>query len=280
LRFPIWRVGLLGLGVLSVASSGLAQSAALRTALIVTAGLIVWYAFSRDAQADNRLFPSRPLSLSEPVGLAYWGHILVTAAYISVSIYLPLVLTVLHGIAPLYVGLANGLMSIGWSIAAALSAGLHGSTERKVVIAGPICLLVGSVGMALVAAFGAHFGWVLVCALMVGTGIGIFHVHMTVQVMGAARSGEESITASSLSTIRALGMAFGAAAAGTVGNIAGLQELATPDTVRVAMISVYLFNVLPLVLAAAVAARFFQVVGPVREEGAAAPAAAGVKPTE
>jgi hypothetical protein len=265
LRFPTWRVGLLGLGALSVASSGLAESAALRTALIVIAGLIVWHAFTRDAQAENRLFPSRPLSLSEPVGLAYWGHILVAATYISVSIYLPLVLTVLHGIAPLYVGLANGIMSIGWSTGAALSAGLHGSLERKVVIAGPICLMIGSVGLALVATFGAHFGWVLICAPMAGIGIGIFHVHMTVRVMGAARLGEESITASSLSTIRALGMAFGAAVAGMVGNVAGLQDLATPDTVRAAVIWIYLFNVLPLVLAAAVAARFFQVVEPVPE---------------
>ena len=42
LQFPIGRVGLLGLGVLCVASSGLVEPAALRTALIVTAGLIVW----------------------------------------------------------------------------------------------------------------------------------------------------------------------------------------------------------------------------------------------
>src|SRR5262245_16919837 len=53
LRFPIGRVGLLGLGVLSVASSGLPGSGALRAALIVTAVLIVWYAFSRDAEAEN-----------------------------------------------------------------------------------------------------------------------------------------------------------------------------------------------------------------------------------
>jgi hypothetical protein len=190
---------------------------------------------------------------------------LISAAYIAVSIYLPLVLTVLHGIAPLYVGLANGMMSIGWSVGAGLSAGLHGSRERHVVLAGPVCLMIGSLGMAAVAAFGAHFVWVLLCAPMVGIGIGLFHVHMTARVMGVARFGEESITASSLSTIRALGMAFGAAVAGTVGNVAGLQDLATPDTVRTAVTWVYLFNMLPLVLAAVVAARFFQMAGPGRE---------------
>ena len=58
-------------------------------------------------------------------------------------------------------------------------------------------------------------------------------------------------------------MAFGAALAGTVGNIAGLRELATPDTVRTAVTWVYLFNILPLVLAAGVTARFFQIAQPI-----------------
>jgi MFS family permease len=267
LPFPIWRVALLGLGVLCVGTSGQVGSGLLSVALIVAAGLIVSYAFAHDAGADNRLFPSQPLSLSAPVGLAYWGHILVSAAYVAVSIYLPLVLTVLHGMAPLYVGFANGVMSIGWSIAAAVVTGLHGSRERKVVIAGPICLMIGSAGLALVAMLGGQLAWVIVCAPLVGIGIGIFHVHMTARVMGAARAGEESITASSLSTIRSLGMAFGAALAGTVANVAGLQEVATAETVRTAVTWVYLFNLIPLMLAVAVTVRFFRVAEPVADRG-------------
>jgi MFS family permease len=263
LRFPIWRLGLLAVGVLCVGSSGQVESALLRIALICAAGLIVTYAFSRDATADNRLFPSRPLSLSAPVGLAYWGHMLVAAAYIAISIYLPLVLTVLHGIAPLYVGFANGIMSIGWSVGAGLVAGVHGRQERIVVLAGPLFLMAGSIGLALLEVFSAHVGWVLLCAPLAGIGIGIFHVHMTVRVMGVAREGEESITASSLQTIRALGMAFGAAIAGTVGNVAGLQLVATPEVVRGAVLGVYLFNTIPLLLALVVSWRFFQIVDPI-----------------
>jgi hypothetical protein len=156
-------------------------------------------------------------------------------------------------------------MSIGWSIAAALVTGLHGARERAVVIAGPLCLMAGSVGLAVAAMTGGHFGWVLGCAPLVGVGIGIFHVHMTVRVMGVARPGEESITASSLTTIRSLGMAFGAAVAGTIGNVAGLQQVAAAETVSTAVTWVYLFNVLPMILAAAAAARFFQVAEPARE---------------
>jgi hypothetical protein len=248
-----------------VGTSGQVGSALLRTVLIVAAGLIVSYAFARDAGAENRLFPSRPLSLSTPVGLAYWGHILVTTAYIAVSIYLPLVLSVLYRMEPLYVGFANGIMSIGWSIAAALVTGLHGSRERKVVIAGPICLMLGSIGLAVIAKVGAPVGWVILCAPLVGIGIGIFHVHMTARVMSAARTGEESITASSLSTIRSLGMAFGAALAGTVANVAGLQEMATTEAVRTAVTWVYLFNIVPLALAALVVVRFFRVAESARD---------------
>jgi MFS family permease len=260
--FPIWRVGLLGLGVLCVGYSGQAGSNLLRAALIVAAGLIVSYAFARDADAGNRLFPSQPLSWSTAVGLGYWGQFLISIAFIAVSIYLPLVLAVLYGLAPLYVGFANGIMSIGWSIAAALVTGLEGNRERKVVIAGPILLMIGSMGLALVAQSAGHLVLAILSAVLVGVGIGIFHVHMTARIMSAARPGEESITASSLSTIRSLGMAFGAALAGTVANLAGLQQAATPDTVREAVTWVYLFNLVPLIIATIAAARFFRVAEP------------------
>jgi hypothetical protein len=230
--------------------------------------LIVWYAFARDAHAANRMFPSRPLSLSAPVGLTYWGHAMIMAAYVAISIYLPLVLTVLHGVAPLYVGLANGVMSIAWSISSASVAGLHGSSERKVVVAGPLFLMSGSIGLAMTAIFGGQLGWVIACVPLVGIGIGIFHVHMTARTMGAARPGEESITASSLSTIRALGMAFGAALAGTIANVAGLQELATADAVRSAVTWVYLFNILPLAMALTVTVLFFRIADPDQDRDA------------
>jgi MFS family permease len=260
LRFPIWRVALLGLGVLCVASSGQVPNALARVALIAIAAVIVWYAVTRDAAAENRLFPSQPFSPTAPVGLAYWGHMLVSSSYVAVSIYLPLVLTLIYGLAPLYVGFANALMSIGWSVSSGLTAGLHGNRERIAVSLAPLCLLAGCVGLAVTVVSGWHLAWLIAFAMMVGAGIGIFHVHMTVRVMGAAREGEESITASSLSTIRSLGMAFGAALAGTVANIAGLQQVATFTTVQTAVTGVYLFNALPLALALLVAVRFYQIV--------------------
>jgi len=259
LRFPIWRLVLLGLGILCIGATGRVEGEALRATLIVAAVAIVWIAFAQDARAQNRLFPSHPLSLSHPVGLGYWTMILVVGAYTAISIFLPLVLTVLHGIPPLYVGFVNAMMSISWSISAALVAGLHGGAERRAMAAGPLCLIAGTAGFAIATSTVAGTAVIAALAVLVGFGIGFINVHMMAKVMAASLPGEESITASSLSTIRSLGMAFGSAIAGTVANMAGLEAVATRETVSAAVTGGYLVNVIPLVVALFVVLRFFQV---------------------
>ena len=49
--------------------------------------------------------------------------------------------------------------------------------------------------------------------------------------MSVARDGEEAITAASMPTIRSLGVAFGAAAAGLVANSAGLDQGTSKQTI-------------------------------------------------
>jgi MFS family permease len=268
--FPIWRLILLGLGVICVGAAGRVDGALLRPALIVGAVVIVWYAFAKDARARNRLFPSHPLSLTRAVGLGYWTLILVVIAYTAISIFLPLMLTVLHGIPPLFVGSVNALMSISWSISATLVVGLHGGAERRAMAAGPLCLLAGSAGLAAATWFSGSLALVTALAVAVGFGIGFINVHILAKVMAAALPGEESVTASSLSTIRSLGMAFGAAIAGTVANLAGLEETVSLEAVRAAATGVYLFNLLPLALAFAVILRFFRASARRAAAGAAA----------
>jgi MFS family permease len=259
LRFPIWRLACLGLGIVFVGFAGRVGSEAERVALIAAAVLICWYAFARDAKAENRMFPSHPLSLSRPIGLGYWTMILVIGAYSAISICLPLVLTVLHAVPPLWVGFMNSVMSVCWSIAAALVAGLHGGAERRVMVAGPICLALASAGFAAEVYFGGGLVPITAMAVLAGFGIGFVVVHMQAKCMAGAEPGEESITASSLSTVRSLGQAFGSAIAGTIANIAGLELIATREAVADAAFGVYLFNVLPLVAAALVVMRLYRV---------------------
>ena len=259
LRFPFWRLACLAIGVLCVGFAGRVGSELERVALIAASIGFCWIAFARDAKASNRIFPSHPLSLSRPIGLGYWTMILIIGAYSAISIYLPLVLTVLHGVKPLYVGFVNALMSSSWSVSAALIAGLHGGAERKAMIAGPICLLLACAGFAAETHVGGGIGAIAALAILAGFGIGFVNVHMQAKCMAAAEPGEESITASSLSTVRSLGQAFGSAIGNTISNMAGLVGVATYGAVQAAATGVYLFNLIPLAFAIVVLLRFFAV---------------------
>jgi predicted MFS family arabinose efflux permease len=68
---------------------------------------------------------------------------------------------------------------------------------------------------------------------LVGIGLGSSNLHVVAAAMRHAAPGEESITASSIPTMRSLGIAFGAAAAGAVANAAGLTDaLGKADVAR------------------------------------------------
>ena len=65
---------------------------------------------------------------------------------------------------------------------------------------------------------------------IIGLGIGATNVLTTSYGMSVAREGEEGVTASSMPTVRSIGVAFGAAAAGLIANSAGLEEGVDRDT--------------------------------------------------
>ncbi|HML14042.1 MAG TPA: hypothetical protein VK456_12100, partial [Xanthobacteraceae bacterium] len=96
-------------------------------------------------------------------------------------------------------------------------------------------------------------------AICVGIGIGCTYVHTITKVMEAARAGEESVTASSISTLRSLGQAFGSAIAGAVANTTGLDAVASADAVRTATAGVYLVDIAPVLLTLLLVVRFFRV---------------------
>jgi len=188
---------------------------------------------------------------------------LVVSTYTGISIFLPLVLTVVHHIPPLYVGGINALMSITWSVSATVVTGLHGGAERRAMLLGPLCIMAGSAGLAAASWLGGTIVLVAALAMVVGLGIGFINVHIMAKVMIAALPGEESVTATSLTTIRSLGMAFGSAVAGAIANLAGLEAVASAEAVSTAASTVFLFNAVPTALAVVAVLRFFRASAPV-----------------
>lgn len=252
--FPIYRLAMLGSGVMAVALAGNTDGFGARLALIAAALVLVALTFRRDQVARDRLFPTRPLSLNRPVGTAYWIMFLFTFTHSLIGVFMPLVVQVVHGASPLVAGYFTTIMVLSWTAATVAGAGLQGRAVRRAVALGPMLLVVGMAGVAVVATHGplpllAGF----IC--LAGLGIGACLAHMVNWTMLAAEPGEESVTASSIPTVRSLGIAFGSSSAGLIANIAGLGDGISVDTVTTAANWIYGVAVVPASLIALLAFR-------------------------
>jgi len=233
-RFPWRRVALLGAGVLCVGAAGSATALGSQAALVAAAVALVGLTFRLDRAAANPLFPARALSVFSPVGTAFWVFMLLSITHTVIGIFLPLALQVLHGVTPLAAGYFNAVLALSWTAASFATSGWHGRAEAAAMVGGPLLAVCGLAGLA-VGVVTAPPAAIAVLVAMVGFGIGACNLHLTAAAMLLAVHGEESLTASSIPTIRSLGVAFGAAGAGLVANGAGLRQGISPDTVAAAV---------------------------------------------
>jgi MFS family permease len=257
---PIFRLALLGLGVLCVASSGQLASQGVRLGLIGSAAGLVMCTFHLDSQAAQRLFPSQSLALTTPVGTAIWMFFLFGAAASQMSVFLPLVVQVLHGVSPLGAGYFSAMRSLAWTAAALCCAGLQGHRVQVAVLLGPLLMTCGAVGQALVIVPGPL--WLLGgFVALTGVGIGVCFAHLSSWTIAMARPGERELTASCIPTAQSLGLAFGAATAGAVANAAGLTTGVSPAVIAAVATWVYGWCILAPAVIAALALRLLWLGG-------------------
>jgi MFS family permease len=237
-HIPILRLALLGAGVLSVAGSGQVTSLGLRLGLIGSAAVLVMLTFRLDARAVQRLFPSQPLAITDPVGTAIWIFFLFGVISSQMSVFLPLIVQVLHGVSPLGAGYMVALRSLTWTAAALCSAGLQGRKVQRAILLGPLLITAGAVGQALVIVDGPLLllGGGIV---LTGVGTGVCFAHLSSWTIAMARTGEADLTASCIPTAQSLGLAFGAAIAGVIANAAGLATGMSPPVVAMVAAWVY-----------------------------------------
>lgn len=248
-RFPFLRLGLLTGGVFAVALAGPVFEGAMRVLMIVVAVILVVVCLRLDRRSANRLYPTGALSIFSPVGLGLWILLLGGMAQTSVNIFMPLLLQVVHGVSPLFVSIIAISVSAGWTIATFLVSGYSGRREDTALQVGPLMMLAGLSGIVICAQL--PLIWVLVlAALVLGLGVGAHNVLLVSRIMASGREGEESVTGSSIPSMRSLGTAFGAAIGGMVASIAGLGDGTHAAAVGPAVNSVFGFNLIPLSCAA------------------------------
>jgi MFS family permease len=243
--FPVLRLGLITTGVLAVGVAGPIGDASLRAAFLAAAILLIGLCFRLDRQAEIPLFPRRAVSLMAPIGLVLWILFLVGAMQSAVTIFLPLLLQIVHGVTPLFISFVTIVISAGWTVGTFGVSNWTGFKERLALLAGPPFMLAGLAIIWVTAQ--APLLWLLTAgAFLLGLGIGTHNVHMVARSMAGAEKGEERITASAMTSMRTLGGAFGAAMAGMLATIGGLTDVASAAAVGGAVSFVYGLALIPL----------------------------------
>ncbi len=228
--FPVMAITLLCGGAMAVAAAGNVAQAGGKAALLATGAGMFVLALWRDRGGANPMFPSRAFVPAVAPGALHWVFLLIAMAPTGVGIFLPLAMQTLHGYTPLAAGYFGCLLALGWTTSAITVSGLHDAGVRRVMIAGPFLTASSLIAASLLIDDAAPwvFGPLLVTA---GCGIGMCLPHYTTRIMRVARRGEEAVTASSVTTVRSLGVAFGSALAGMIANLAGLTAGLEPEAV-------------------------------------------------
>jgi len=164
------------------------------------------------------------------VGSSFWFMLLFTFTFIVVILYMTLYLQVLHDRTPIVAAYISALLSFTWTVGALLVASWQGRGIFLAVIGGGVLIILGAVGLLF---FGVE-GPVLLIGVslaLMGMGIGTSNNHVITLTIECAQPGEETLVASSVQTMRTMGLAFGSAFAGLIANSAGLSKGATADIV-------------------------------------------------
>ena len=256
---PFVRLGTLAAGVLCVAASGSVPGLELGVLLIAVAVALVGLTFWFDRRAADNLFPRGASSINAPIGLALWILALHGMTQTSVTLFLPLLLQVVHGVSPLVINFMSIVISMGWTTATFTVSGWSGRRERLALISGPVTATTGLACLTAVALL-PGLALMTLSAFVMGIGIGVYNVHLVARAMDSVAANEHRSTASALTSVRSIGTAFGAAIGGVVANIAGLGGATEPAAVGHAITAVYMFCCIPFGLAALLMLRFVRIV--------------------
>lgn len=228
---PVFRLALIGLAALLVGATGKGAHAHEEIALTVAAALALVAAIVWERRSSTPIFPRDMFRPSTPLGAGACYFFFVSMGTVATGVYGPYFLQLLHDVPPLVAGYTVTIQSLCWTTAAILFSGLAGLRARVAIAVGPMLTAMGCVGTALFLPQGPLHLAVGSIALL-GFGIGTAWGHVAKRVFDAAGDADRDRVGSTMPTMQSLGMAFGAAAVGVVGDRVGLSG--APDTAVIA----------------------------------------------
>ena len=219
---PALRVALICAAIATMSLMAVTPGAAAKAALFAAAVATLVITLRVDRRAKRPLLPTDAFSLHSPTGVGLWLALTVAISYSPLQIFVPIFLQGLHGLDPLSAGYMVAGASFGWTGMSLIVAESAPERTGRWLIAGPLMMGLGLLGMALLMPL-KPAPVVFPAIALVGAGIGACWAFIAQRVMSGARKGEENLAASSVATVQQTGFALGAALAGLAANAAGLS---------------------------------------------------------
>lgn len=219
--------------LLSVATLALSLGSLGKTpiwSLLSIGGAIVVIALllAVELRAQTRIVPKDTFTCGSRLGLLY-GAIALLVIGMQPEIFVPYLLQVLHGQSPLIAGYLAALMAIGWTLGSISSGSWQGAAANRVFVLGPVLGLAGLSLLAIFLPMQSAGDWMLLAPaclglIAVGFGIGMAWPHLVTAVFQSAPVAEQELAAGAVTTVQLFATALGAAAAGTIANLAGITS--------------------------------------------------------
>ncbi|NVZ77117.1 MFS transporter, partial [Pseudomonas gingeri] len=250
-RLPMPQLTLLAAAVLAVCAGSVSTLPGWNLLGIAACMVLVAVLIRVESTAEIRLLPEGAFHLGTPLCALYATTSLLVIG-MSSDIFMPYFLQHLHGQSPLIAGYMTALMAAGWTVAEIGSSGWTGRNVQRAIISGPVIVLAGLVILALTTPLSDLGNWTLLAAIclgltLVGFGIGVGWPHLLTRLLQMASAQDQDAAASSITTVQLFAMALGAALAGVIANMAGINEVTgTEGTASAARWLFAVFTLAPL----------------------------------
>lgn len=224
---PLAQLTLLAASVLIVSAGSLASNLWVNVGGIALALLLMAWLLRREAHSRARLLPQGALRRGSTQAALYLTVSLLVVGMTS-EIFVPYFLQILHGQSPLIAGYIAATMAAGWTLAEILSSGWRGASIRRAIFSGPLLVMAGllALGLLMPIASGGHWTTlapIVIALTLVGFGIGFGWPHLLTRILQTAPESDRDIAGASITTVQLFATAFGAALAGLIANLAGLN---------------------------------------------------------
>ena len=195
--------------------------------LFLTVALIAGFILLRhEKKAEAPLFPLA-IWQSRVIVAGNAGNLIIGAAMMGISAFLPTWIQGINGGSPLQAGSALAMMSIGWPLASTLSGRLMLRTSYRFTAQLGALLLIAGTALLLTLHANSSLLQAGFAAFVIGTGMGMTSTTFLVSVQNSADFAIRGICTASIMFSRMLGSALGTAIMGAVLNYNLLLRL--PD---------------------------------------------------